>query len=224
MFRCLGAILICAAILSAHGQSASSKFQPGTITEVVAHQNAPGESSDVARYDVSVKVGNTVYKVLYTPPNGANGVKYSAGLQLLVSVGTDTLAFNSRLSGTTVVPILSRQTLPPQNALDLSKVPSQYFTMKQQHLSETLNLSEDQQAKIKPILEQETGEVGQIFSNPVISSKDKLNRWEKIVQSSDVKIKPFLSDEQVQKLQAMRKQQMQELKKLIAEPKAGNQS
>jgi hypothetical protein len=224
MSRCLGAILICAVTLSAHAQPASSKFQPGTITEVVAHQNAPGEPSDVARYEVSVKVGNIVYKVLYTPPNGANGVKYSQGIQLLVSVGTDTLTFNSRLSGTTVVPILSRQTLPAQNALDLSKVPSQYFTMKQQHLSETLNLSEDQQAKIKPILEQETGEVGEIFSNPVISSKDKLNRWEKIVQSSDAKIKPFLSDEQLQKLQAMRKQQMQDLKKLISEPKAGNQS
>jgi hypothetical protein len=224
MSRCLGAILICAVILSAYGQTTSSKFQPGTITEVVAHQNAPGETSDVARYDVSVKVGNTVYKVLYTPPNGANRVKYSAGIELLVSVGADTLTFNSQLSGTTVVPILSRQTLPAQNDVDLSKVPSQYFTMKLERLSETLNLREDQQAKIKPILEQETGEVGQIFNNPVISNQDKLSRWEKIVQSSDAKIKPFLSDEQLQKLRDMRKQQIQDLKKLISEPKAGNQS
>jgi hypothetical protein len=224
MSRCWGAILIGAVILSAYGQTSSSKFQPGTITAVVAHQNAPGESSGVARYDVSVKVGNTVYKVLYTPPNGADRVKYSAGVELLVSVGTDTLTFNSQLSGTTVVPILSRQTLAAQSGLDLSKVPSQYFTMKQQHLTETLNLSEDQQAKIKPILEQETGEVGQIFGDPVISTKDKLNRWEKIVQASDAKIKPFLSAEQFEKLQDMRKQQIEELKKLIAEPKAGNQS
>lgn len=224
MSRCWGAILLCAVILSAHGQTASSKFQPGTITAVVAHQNAPGESSDVARYDVSVKVGDTVYKVLYTPPNGANAVKYSAGIELLVLVGSDTLTFNSKLSGTTVVPILSRQALPGQSGLDLSKVPSQYFTMKQQHLSQTLNLSEDQLAKIKPILEQEAGEMGEVFGNPAISSKDKLSRWEKIVKSSDAKIKPFLSVEQWQKLQDMRKQQIEDLKKLIAEPKAGNQS
>jgi F0F1-type ATP synthase delta subunit len=89
--------------------------------------------------------------------------------------------------------------------------------MKQQHLSQTLNLSEDQQAKIKPILEQETGEVGQILGNPVISRKDKLNRWVKIVQSSDEQIKPFLSQTQVQTLQGLRKEQRQDLKKLIAE-------
>src|SRR6516225_2481899 len=111
MSKWWGTILLCAAVLSAQGQTASSKFQPGTITEVAAHQNASGESSDVARYDVSVKVGNTVYKVLYTPPNGASAVKYSAGFELLVLVGNDTLTFNSQLSGMTVVPILSRQTL-----------------------------------------------------------------------------------------------------------------
>jgi len=224
MSRWLGAILLCAAIVSSGGQTAPSKFQPGTITEVATHQNAPGESGDVARYDVSVKVGNTIYKVPCTPPNGASSVKYSAGFELLVLVGSDTLTFNSQLSAMTVVPILSRQTLQAPSGPDLSKVPGQYFSMKQQRLSQTLNLSDDQQARIKPILEQETGEVGQIFENPVLSRKDKLNRWEKIVQSSDDKIKPYLSQTQLQKLQDMRKQQMQELKKLISEPKGGSQT
>jgi hypothetical protein len=221
----VGMILVCAAILPAYGQTSSSKFQPGTITAVTAHQNAAGESAgDVARYDVSVRVGDTIYTVLYTPPNGANAVEYSAGFELLVSVASDTLTFNSKLSGTTVVPILSRQTLPAQSILDWSKAPSQYFSMKQRHLSDTLDLSEDQQTKIKPFLEQETGEVGQILGNPVLSRKDKLNRWEKIVQSSDEKIKPFLSQTQLEKLQDLRKEQKQELKKLIAEAKAGNQT
>ena len=218
-------IVFCAAILPAYGQTSSSKFQPGTITAVTAHQNAAGESAAAgARYDVSVKVGNTIYTVLYTPPNGANGVEYSVGFDLLVSVTSDTLTFNSKLSGTTVVPILSRKTLPEQSILDPSKAPSQYFSMKQQHLSEMLDLSEDQQAKIKPFLEQETGDVGQILGNPVLSRKDKLYRWEKIVQSSDEKIKQFLSQTQLAKLQDLRKEQKQELKKLIAEAKAGNQT
>src|SRR5678810_1303576 len=71
MFGRLLAAVICAASLSAMGQTASSNYQRGTITAVTVHQNAPGESSrDVVRYDVSVKVGNTNYVVLFTPPNG----------------------------------------------------------------------------------------------------------------------------------------------------------
>jgi len=40
--------------------------------------------------------------------------------------------------------------------------------MKLQNLSEKLALTDAQQAEIKPILEQETGEVGQILANPVV--------------------------------------------------------
>src|SRR4029077_10870279 len=104
-----------------------------------------------------------------------------------------------------------------QSSLDWSKAPSQYFSLKQLHLSETLALSEDQQTKIKPFLEQETGEGGQIFGHPVLSRKDMLDRWEKIVKSSDQKIKPFLSQTQLEKLQDLRKEQKQALKRLIAE-------
>src|SRR5204862_5136416 len=138
-----------------------------------------------------------------TSPHGANSVKYSAGLQLLVLVGSDTLTFNSRLSGTTELPIVSRETLPAQQGLDWSKAMGQYFSMKQQHLSETLDLSEEQQTKIKPILEQEAGEAGLFMGNPVLSRTEQLKRWEKVVQASDSKIKPLLSDVQLDKLQQL---------------------
>jgi hypothetical protein len=59
--------------------------------------------------------------------------------------------------------------------------------MKLQNLSEKLALTDAQQAEIKPILEQETGEVGQILANPVLSRGDKLKRYEKIVRSWDEK-------------------------------------
>jgi hypothetical protein len=126
---------------------------------------------------VSIKVGNTIYTVLYAPANGANSVEYSAGISLLVLVGTDTLTFNSKLSGSTEVPILNRQTLPAQSGLDWSKLPGQYFSMKQQHLTEALSLSEEQQTKLNPILEQETAEAGQFMSNPVLYRKEKLKQW-----------------------------------------------
>lgn len=221
MLNQLGLIVLCMAAISSFGQTTAPKFQRGTIMAVTAHQNAPGETgSDVARYDVSVKIENIVYVVLVTPPNGANSVEYAPGIDMLFSVGENTLTFNSKLSGTTEVPILRREILPAENVIDLSKAPGEYFSMKEQHLSETLDLTDDQRAKIKPTLEQEAGEVGQFLLNPVLSRKTKLERYERLVRSSDAKIKPFLSPAQVEKLQAMRKQQKEELKRLIAQQEA----
>ena len=91
MFGRLFAALICAMSLSAIGQTSQPDYQRGTITAVTAHQNTSGESSrDVVRYDVSVKVGNTNYVVLFTPPNGSNTVEYSAGTDMLFLVGANT--------------------------------------------------------------------------------------------------------------------------------------
>jgi hypothetical protein len=53
----------------------------------------------------------------------------------------------------------------------------------------------------------------------VFSSKDKLNKIEQIVDSSDQKMKPVLSADQWQTLQSMRKEQKAELKQLITEKK-----
>ena len=223
MFGGLLAALICAASLSAMAQTPPSNYQRGTITAVTAHQNAPGESSrDVVRYDVSVKVGNTNYVVLFTPPSGSNTVEYSTGTDMLFLVGNDKLTFNSTVSGKTEMPILRRETLPTRGSPDLSRAPGQYFSLKLQNLSEQLALSDDQQAKIRPILEQESGELSPLWNNPVISRKDKLDALEKVVRASDEKIKPILSHTQREKLQEMRKQQKDQLKKLIATKQADN--
>jgi hypothetical protein len=218
MRQCAAIILVFIATLPALSQAPASKYQPGTILAVARHHDIQGQQqSDSVQYDVSVRVGNTSYVVLYTPPNGANGVEYSAGLGILVMVGRNTLTFNSKLSGTTEVPILRQEILPAQSGLDWSKLPSQYFAMKQQHLSEVLNLTEDQLVQIKPMLEQEAGEAGQFLGNPVLSRKEQLNRWEKIVRSTDAKIKPLLSQGQLVKLQDLRNEQKQELKRIMAE-------
>jgi hypothetical protein len=218
-------IVVLILIATAVSQISGSKYQPGTITAVALHRGAPGEQgSAVAQYDVSVKVGNTVYVVLYAPPNGANAVEYSAGFDTLVLVGTDTLTINNKLSAKTEVPILRREVLPAQSGLDLSKIPSQYFSMKQQHLSQVLDLSEDQRTKIRPILEQEAGEATQFLGSPVVSRKEQLKRWEKLVRASDEKLKPFLSSSQVEKLQQLRREQKQDLKKIIADANTAKQN
>jgi hypothetical protein len=220
MARCLCVLLMCSA-LPLVCQTSSPKYQTGTITAVSAHENASqGHEAEILQHEISVKVGDTLYVVLYTERSGAGDPEFWAGTDKLVLVGTDTITFNDALGKTTVVPILRRETLPAQPTLDWSKAPNKYFSMKLQHLSEKLNLSDSQQGKIKPILEQEAGEAGEIVANPVLSSEDKLNRLGKIVRSSDKKLKPFLSAEQWQTLQSIRKGQKQELKQLMAAKKS----
>jgi len=199
-------------------QTSSPKYERGTITAVSRHQAGAEDKDAAAKYDVSVKVRDTMYVVLYEPPNGANAVEYAAGMDFLVSVADNTLTFPSKLTGTTQVPILRKEALAPEPVLDWSKAPSQYFEMKMQNLTQSLDLSSDQQRKIKPIIEQEAGEASQFCFTTSIPLDDRLKRWEKVVRSSDEKMKPLLTQVQWDKLQELRKGQKKELKALIENP------
>jgi hypothetical protein len=96
MRRLICVICICLGTFPALCQSAS-KYQVGTITDVKTHQAVGEASPDVVSYDVSLKVGNTIYLVLYTPPLGMNTVKYSVGRDLLVLVGKRTVTYDDLL-------------------------------------------------------------------------------------------------------------------------------
>jgi hypothetical protein len=210
-----GAILMCGAALFAFGQTSLPEYQPGTITAVAPHPSPRQQESNVTQYDVSVKVGNTTYLVLFTPPTHSNAVEHWVGSDLRVLVGRSTLILNGGTSGETEAPILGRETLPPQ-VLDWSQACGQYFGEKLQHLSESLALTENQQAEIRPILEQENGEVTEICLNPVPSRVDKVNQYKRVVRASDEKINPVLSASQLDKLRDLRKEQKQGLEEIIA--------
>jgi hypothetical protein len=95
----------------------------GTIAEVKVHQAAGSGASDVASYDVSVKVGDTIYVVLYTPAMGEQTVKYAAGRDLLVLVGKNTITYNDILGQSFAVPIESQRpapTLKPSKSVSLA--------------------------------------------------------------------------------------------------------
>lgn len=190
----------------------SSEYEPGTIMNVVKR---PGATAESPQYDVSVKVSNTLYTVLYTPPPGVNSVEYFRGFQILVLVKSNTLVFNSRVSGTTEVPIVRRETLAGDNGIDFSKAPSQYYSMKLRNLSDQLDLSKEQQTRIQPILEQEAGELNYVWGNPVLSQKDKLDKLRRAVHTSDQEMKPLLNQTQWDKLERMRQEQEQELRERI---------
>jgi hypothetical protein len=221
MSRCMKLFLVVIAVLSSLCQSQSSTYQPATITGVTLHPNTPGEP-DIARYDVTLKVGNNVYVVLYSPPPGQNTVEYAAGMDILVLVENTSIRF-SKLGTTGEAPIVRREALPIESTIDWSRAPGQYFSMKMQNLTERLSLTEDQRAKIKPIAEQEAGELGYLWGNPVMSDTDKLKQLEKVVRSSDAKLKSILSPEQQAKLAQMRAEQKQELDTLITKRKREKQ-
>src|SRR5690349_7486792 len=136
MPKWIALILTIVSVSLIFAQTASSRYQSGVITAVSPHQKASGEPvADVIRYDISIKVGNTVYVVLYTPPDGRTTAEYSAGLGVLVLVKDDTLTCN-KFSRTDDLPIIRRETLPAKNGIDFSRMSGEYFSMKQQHLTE----------------------------------------------------------------------------------------
>jgi len=109
MLRLVGIFCILVTAFPAFCQS-TSKWQVGTITEVKVHQTAEKVgSSEAASYDVSVKVGDTMYVVLYTPPLHEETVKYAAGRDLLLFVGKSTIRYNDILGRSYEVPIESQR-------------------------------------------------------------------------------------------------------------------
>ena len=108
MKRLIVGVIFYLLTLAAVGQS-TSKYQVAMITEVKPHETAGDSASDHPRYDVSVKVGETIYVVLYTQPWGEIPAKYEIGRELLVLVGTNTITYNDVLGRSLQVPIESQR-------------------------------------------------------------------------------------------------------------------
>jgi hypothetical protein len=105
MLKLIGVMCVCLAVFPLFGQE-QPKYELATIMEVKVHQDA---ASEIVRYDVSVKVGGTIYLVLYTPPVDPNEVKYMAGRELLVLIGEKTITYNDMLGQSWEVPIVSQR-------------------------------------------------------------------------------------------------------------------
>ena len=108
MRRLITVIALCLLTYPAFCQS-TSKYQLGLITEVKPRQAAGDGASDATSYDVSVKVGDTIYVVLYTQPLGEIPAKYETGRELLVLVGKKTITYNDMLGRSLQVPIESQR-------------------------------------------------------------------------------------------------------------------
>jgi hypothetical protein len=99
---------------STASQAAASDYQTGTIMEVKSHQSGDGDKDTVARYEVSVRVVDTDYVVLYTPRYAGSTIEYKAGMEIPVLVGSDTLTVRDLLGNKLEAPIISRKAVPAQ--------------------------------------------------------------------------------------------------------------
>jgi hypothetical protein len=108
MRNLMGVIALCLLTFPGLCQT-TSKWQIATITDVTPHPGAGESASDAKSYDVSAKVGDTIYVVLYTTPLGDLPPKYAAGRDLLVFVGQNTITYNDILGRSLQVPIESQR-------------------------------------------------------------------------------------------------------------------
>jgi hypothetical protein len=118
MLKSLLLIMIGAVALPAFCEP-SAKYEVATIVDVKPHRTANGDSSSaVPSYDVSLKVEDIVYLVLYTDALGTSTVKYAAGREVLVRLGKSTITYNDILGRSREVPIISQK---PDRTISQSK-------------------------------------------------------------------------------------------------------
>jgi hypothetical protein len=103
-------------------QSSAAKWKVATIMGVKVHEPAAGTELSAAQYEVTARVENTEYVVLYVAPAGSlpDTPRYRLGQDVLVLVGTDTIKYNELGGITREVPILSRRNIP---AVTMAKKP-----------------------------------------------------------------------------------------------------
>jgi len=116
-------ILVCSVSVPVVSQSPTSKYRTGTIMAVTRHDAGSAEKASSRTYDISVKVENTIYVVLYAQPPGTISPQYRTGLELPVLVGRNTFKFNDQLGRSRELPILSRRTIPDTRQQNVHRSP-----------------------------------------------------------------------------------------------------
>ena len=81
-----------------------------------------------------------------------------------------------------------------------------------QMLSEKLNLTDDQKAKIKPILQDQMRQMKAVHEDTSLSEEQKRAKMKSIHESSHDQINAVLTPEQQAKFEQMRKEQMEKHK------------
>jgi periplasmic protein CpxP/Spy len=94
------------------------------------------------------------------------------------------------------------------------------------HLSKRLNLTDDQQAKVKPILEDQQKQMQQLWSDNSLSRQDRFSKMRDIRENSDSQIKNVLNEDQQKKFDQMREEQRSRMREHMGgnQPNSGSPS
>jgi len=118
-----------------------------------------------------------------------------------------TLAFGSLLTlGVTAAAIAQDNTPPPPQDQGQGPGPGQRRmdpNRQLERMTRQLNLTEDQQTQIKPILVDRQQKMEALFQDQSLSQEDRRAKMRSIRQDSQTKIEGVLNDEQKQKFEAM---------------------
>ncbi len=90
-----------------------------------------------------------------------------------------------------------------------------------QHLTQMLNLTSDQQNKIKPILENESQQMQTMRADTSMSREDKMSKMRSLRETTNSQIKPILNTEQQQKWEQMQAQMHQHMHNGVAPSAVG---
>ena len=80
------------------------------------------------------------------------------------------------------------------------------------HLSKKLNLNDDQQAKLRPILEDQRKQMDTIHNDSSLSREDRFGKMQELRKSSDDQIKSVLNPDQQKNFEKMRDEQHDRMK------------
>ncbi len=80
------------------------------------------------------------------------------------------------------------------------------------HMTSKLGLSDEQQAKLKPILEDQRKQMEQIHNDSSLSRQDRFSKMGEIRNSTDTQIKAMLNEEQQKKFDKMREERQSHMR------------
>lgn len=80
------------------------------------------------------------------------------------------------------------------------------------HLTKKLKLSDDQQAKLKPILEDQRKQMDEMRADSSLSRQDRFSKMQELRQNSDTQIKSVLNEDQQKSFDKMRAEQQDRMK------------
>ena len=77
-----------------------------------------------------------------------------------------------------------------------------------QRMTQQLNLTDDQQQKIKPVLEQEQQQMQALHQDTSMSQQDRMSKMQQIRQDTNDQIKSVLNPDQQKKFEEMQNRRM----------------